>query len=444
MTDLKRFSASAIPSELRQPAWNEILTRIGLAGSPIGLTNKDDNGHVALGVSVRNSVFIHLSAGAQTLTPLTGQPGHSTPGAVLVLGLLSGAARVLDAEQPVRLGSGDIMLLDPTQPWRLEMQSDFRAVLIRLESANFLLRLVRIGRQQANRISTQQGVGALCISMLQTLSEQLQHLQSNELPALEATLAELLLACLSHKQPNADDAATDVQLAHLRRVCRSIDAQLDDPELHIEQVGQQEGLSARYVQKLFKSSGTTFGEYLKSRRVQHCCIDLANPALSQFSIAQLCYRWGFNDAANFSRTFSQHLGMSPKAYRANPPQDLHEQLQRGCPPTAPSSRSAVKPADDVENDLQRHRRPFQSVLDDHARYALSVLLAPKRVPQAQKVPETTQPAPRQYYLPACLRQDRALGLFQPRYKARADRAFWRHSHHRNPVPARLRRLRADD
>ncbi|WVM88440.1 helix-turn-helix transcriptional regulator [Halopseudomonas pachastrellae] len=97
------------------------------------------------------------------------------------------------------------------------------------------------------------------------------------------------------------------------------------------------------MQKLFKNSGTTFSEYLKGRRIQHCCLDLANPALAQFSIAQLCYRWGFNDAANFSRTFSQYVGMPPKAYRAAPPSDLQAQLQRGRPQVAPAVRSSVSP-----------------------------------------------------------------------------------------------------
>jgi acetamidase/formamidase/AraC-like DNA-binding protein len=220
---------------------------------------------------------------------------------------------------------------------------------------------------------------------------------------LEVTLAELLVACLSHKQSATNEEATDVQLAHLRRVCRTVDSRLDDPDLNIEQIAAQEGLSARYLQKLFKNSGTTFSEYLKSRRIQHCCIDLANPALAQFSIAQLCYRWGFNDAANFSRTFSQFMGMSPKSYRAAPPQDLHEQLRRGCPQTKPSARSITADPQSFlqDDDIQKRRRPFQEVLDDHAKYALSLRLAPKRVSDQDNTTssQTDTHSSRQYYLP---------------------------------------------
>ncbi len=403
MTDLKRFSASAIPADLRQPAWNEILSRLGLASDAASSIRNDDSGHMALSVSARDSVFVQLTATPQILSPIVAKANQPLQGTVLVLALLDGTAQVLDADQTVKLGSGDIMLLDPTQSWRLALQTRFRIMLIKLESSSFLLRLVRTGRQEANRISTQQGIGALCLNMLQSLTEQLPHVDNNELPALEVTLAELLVACLSHKQSAGNEEATDVQLAHLRRVCRTVDSRLDDPDLHIEQIAAQEGLSARYLQKLFKNSGTTFSEYLKSRRIQHCCIDLANPALAQFSITQLCYRWGFNDAANFSRTFSQFMGMSPKSYRAAPPQDLHEQLRRGCPQTKPSARSPTTDPQSFlqDDDIQKRRRPFQEVLDDHAKYALSLRLAPKRVSDIDNTvaAQTDTHSPRQYYLP---------------------------------------------
>jgi len=402
VTDLKRFSASDIPAELRQPAWNEILSRLGLASDAASSKHTDDSGHMALSVSARDSVFVQLTATPQILSPIAGKAPQPLQGTVLVLALLDGTAQVLDADQSVTLRPGNIMLLDPSQPWQLALQTRFRIMLIKLESSRFLLRLVRTGQQEANRISTQQGIGALCLNMLQSLTDQLPHLDRNELPALEATLAELLVACLSHKHSGENDDATDVQLAHLRRVCRSVDSRLDDPDLNIEQVAKLEGLSARYLQKLFKNSGTTFSEYLKSRRIQHCCIDLANPALAQFSIAQLCYRWGFNDAANFSRSFSQFMGMSPKSYRAAPPQDLHEQLRRGRPQTKPSTRSPLNQPQILAPDdtIQKQRRPFQEVLDDHARYALSLRLAPKRVNHTENVkPAQTLHKPQQYYLP---------------------------------------------
>jgi acetamidase/formamidase/AraC-like DNA-binding protein len=356
--------------------------------------------HLAVSRSVRGSVFVNLRATAQVLAPSIGASSST----VLVLGLLEGTASMLDTASPMNLVAGDILLLDLSQPWQLHIHDHFQAMFIRLESAAFLQRLMRTGGREANRIQTRQGLGALCHQQLLFLAAQLQHLESNELPVLEATLSELLVACLSGKQPEAHDDSTGVQLAHLRRVCRTIDSRLSDPSLRLECIARQEGLSPRYVQKLFRNSGTSFSDYLKGRRIQNCCLDLANPSLSQISIAELCYRWGFNDPANFSRTFSQQMGVSPRAYRAAPPRDIHEQLRRGRPDEADLLKTRQPDGLHADTrklpktvDISNHRRPFRDVLDEHARYAMLLRLAPKRVHPLIEDPVRVA---RQYYLPA--------------------------------------------
>jgi AraC-like DNA-binding protein len=36
---------------------------------------------------------------------------------------------------------------------------------------------------------------------------------------------------------------------------------------------------------------------------------------SSQSISDICFRWGFNDAAHFSRSFRADYGMTPRAFR---------------------------------------------------------------------------------------------------------------------------------
>ncbi len=206
-------------------------------------------------------------------------------------------------------------------------------MVVKLESANFVLRLVRTSGQDLNTISSATGVGAVCLNLVRSIADQLDHLSGSDMLPIEATLTELLVTCLSHANADASDESTSVQLGHLRRVCRTLEARLADAELTIEDIGRMEGLSTRYVQRLFKASSTTFSEYLKERRLERCRIDLANRALAHFTVAELCYRWGFGDAANFSRAFTARFGVSPKAYRADPPKDVDAvaPLHRGRP-----------------------------------------------------------------------------------------------------------------
>lgn len=399
LNDLRRFSSSAFPEELRQSAWDEVFQRVRLASSLAGHAAAPADGHVALCSSALDSVFLQVSASPQVLSPHPDNARLCQGSSVLVLALLSGSGTLVEGGQSVAIGSGDIVLFDPTQAWRIELDSDFRALLVKLESASFILRLVRTGSQELNRIATRSGVGAVCLNLIQSIADELAHLERDQLPPLEATLTELLVACLSHRERSQPEDSTSVQLAHLRRVCRCIEARLGDAELQVEDVARLEGLSVRYLQKLFKTGATTFGEYLRNRRLERCRLDLANPALAHFSISELCFRWGFGDAANFSRAFSAQFGLSPRAYRAEPPKNPHEPLQRGRPPQSQRPSLAAPRAGDDPGE--RQRRAFQGVLDDHARYALSLALAPKRAaPQSEAEAGVTGEAlPNHYYIP---------------------------------------------
>ena len=54
---------------------------------------------------------------------------------------------------------------------------------------------------------------------------------------------------------------------------------------------------ARYIQKLFQQAGMSFSQYVRRRRLEHCYADLGSLAHRNLSISDICFRWGFNDAA---------------------------------------------------------------------------------------------------------------------------------------------------
>ena len=64
-----------------------------------------------------------------------------------------------------------------------------------------------------------------------------------------------------------------------------------------------------------KQSGQTFSGYVRSRRLERCRNDLASPLYAHLSITEICYRWGFNASAHFSRAFREQFKQSPRDYR---------------------------------------------------------------------------------------------------------------------------------
>lgn len=62
-----------------------------------------------------------------------------------------------------------------------------------------------------------------------------------------------------------------------------------------------------------KYTGKTFFTYLEEYRINLACRMLKE---ENTSIANICYRSGFNDIPHFNRTFKRIMGVSPKEYRA--------------------------------------------------------------------------------------------------------------------------------
>lgn len=44
-------------------------------------------------------------------------------------------------------------------------------------------------------------------------------------------------------------------------------------------------------------------------------IDLSSPQHARLSISEICFRWGFNGSAHFSRAFREQYGLSPREFR---------------------------------------------------------------------------------------------------------------------------------
>ncbi|MFI6154647.1 helix-turn-helix domain-containing protein [Kitasatospora sp. NPDC051170] len=54
---------------------------------------------------------------------------------------------------------------------------------------------------------------------------------------------------------------------------------------------------------------------MRHRRLEHCRADLMAAAFGGVSVARIGARWGFPDAAVFSRTFKAAYGLPPGEFR---------------------------------------------------------------------------------------------------------------------------------
>lgn len=121
-------------------------------------------------------------------------------------------------------------------------------------------------------------------------------------------LLEASLADVAH--------APSYRAALLRRIKDYVEDNLSDPMLGIRTVARKHRISPRYVAMLFQESGTTFGTYLRHRRLERAKIGLELTGAAYRQIAEIAAAVGFASQAHFSRTFRTSYKVTPSQYRA--------------------------------------------------------------------------------------------------------------------------------
>jgi hypothetical protein len=87
------------------------------------------------------------------------------------------------------------------------------------------------------------------------------------------------------------------------------------PRLDSADVGQQRLLVALVGQEDLQEHDMTVAAWIRSRRLDRCRRDLADPGLWARPVSAIGARWGFPDGAHFSRVFRAAYGIPPREYR---------------------------------------------------------------------------------------------------------------------------------
>ncbi|HEY9356088.1 MAG TPA: helix-turn-helix transcriptional regulator, partial [Arthrobacter sp.] len=74
-------------------------------------------------------------------------------------------------------------------------------------------------------------------------------------------------------------------------------------------------ISTRHLHNVFHESGTTVATWIRSQRLDGARRELRDPLLAGKPVGAVAARWGFLDAAHFSRTFRDAFGVSPSDWR---------------------------------------------------------------------------------------------------------------------------------
>lgn len=213
------------------------------------------------------------------------------------------------------LRAGDLTLYDTTRPYALRFHDAFGQLVLRLPRAALTHALPSCERMTATRIAGRAGTGLLAATFIGQLHRSLADVAPGHRDRLNGVAIELVAAAISEQTGVAADLARGRFLLQ-ERVRDFVDRHYRDPNLDCDTVAVSQGISARYMRKVFEAADASVAELIWNRRLDHASRELRNPARAHLSVSSIAYGSGFKDTGHFSRAFRRRFGVPPSAVRA--------------------------------------------------------------------------------------------------------------------------------
>lgn len=285
------------------------------------------------GFNLRRLVFCLSEFSAQRYLRRRGHCAGEASDSVLIQLYLSGGYVGHNANRPVRVGPGDVSLLDLAHSLetRAEASSALSLVVPRELLSAFMGTDYPI---PGTVISGSSVLGGILAHHLTTVWHALHSAHAGEEDGISKTLLGAVAGAFAGQ--NADEAcAPALRTAAIDTICAYIDRNLASEELTTEHLCRQFACSRARLYRLFEPLGGVAG-YIRQARLERCRRELADPQLRSRSVTDVAMRWGFSSQSHFCRLFRRTFGLTPS--------DVLQKGRNACramPRSAPSDRPAL-------------------------------------------------------------------------------------------------------
>jgi AraC-like DNA-binding protein len=306
-SDIRISSTGALPLRDRFPYWADVVTQ---AFVPLEC-DTPDRAHFAGTIRHRTIGCIAVAdvcATAQRARRTAATIARAPSDEQIVVLHLTGPCRVGQGAHVAELEPGDGAMVGADQGYAFEFVRPFRQLVLKVP--RFLLTGDR-NAGPAFRLGT--GPGKLLRHLALSVLDDLAQLSREEEAGIERAFGELLRAGAAPRADHAGQALHGLQ--RYAAAAEFIRQNLGDCALTPHMVAAHLGISVRSLGRVFAERGATIERVIWRTRLDAAKRDLADPRLRAVSITQIAFSWAFNDAAHFSRSFSQAYGMTPTRFR---------------------------------------------------------------------------------------------------------------------------------
>ncbi|MFF7366727.1 helix-turn-helix domain-containing protein [Streptomyces tricolor] len=227
-----------------------------------------------------------------------------------------GSADLVRGARRAPCAPGQVFLMRLSEPWELHARETYRLHLYRIPRR-------AVGASEAELLAARGVHGQpgdpvtrlLAPVLLRAADSAAGHPEPyrRDVAAVVTDLLGTLAAARAAGPPEPAPGADGDGRETLRRIRHFVNEHLGDRDLSPERIAARHHVSVRYLHKVFAAEGTTLARWIKQRRLEECRRELGRrgPADPVPSVAAVARRWGFVNAAHFSRSFRAAYGMSP-------------------------------------------------------------------------------------------------------------------------------------
>ncbi|MET9692621.1 helix-turn-helix domain-containing protein [Streptomyces sp. NPDC006514] len=239
----------------------------------------------------------------------------SGEGAIHIGLLCKGQAVVEQDGRQDLLHPGDLAFYDTTRPYMLGFREPMELKVFMLPRGLLDIPQADLRKMSAAAVRGNEGLGQLVIPFLARLAEQNGPYGEENGARLAASAIALLESLAAEHSGRQGPTAEAAQLSLSRQIHAFINEHLPDPGLSPDSIARAHHVSVRYLHKLFQHEGTSVQRWIQQRRLEEARRELSKPGRAVVTIASVAHRWGFVDAAHFSRSFRAAYGMPPREWR---------------------------------------------------------------------------------------------------------------------------------
>lgn len=306
------FDAATLDEHQRLSAWSEMLA--GFDAKSVGEASPENFAASLLGLKAPwGFSMARLQISTQHIYIRT----KVASGDIWLARVAEGSGTLRTERGSMPFAAGDMIVGKVPREMRLLASTRTSIDYVRFTGFHNSSRLASLATPSiALRLARDNGSATFLADLVELATARIGMITADEMRPLEITLVEFLMASIA--TTNAADTVIEgsrTKNAIALRATQAIELKLSDPELSPTGIADHLGISLRYLQKLFEDVGENANHYIRRRRLERSHQDLADPLYCGLSIAEISYRWGFNDQAYFSRAFKDRYGMSPSQHR---------------------------------------------------------------------------------------------------------------------------------